>query len=114
MPPSSGQRYELLIAPGAARAIRDRLPEAVAAAGVEFITGPLLDNPHRVGKPLQRQLPGLWSARRGLYRVLYEIDDRSRIVRVVDASHRGDAYRPREGRVPMPASMRFGSGQLAR
>ncbi len=95
MPPSIGEPYELVVAPSAARAIRDRLPEAVAAAVIEFLTGPLLDNPRRVGKPLQRQLAGLWSARRGTYRVLYEIDDQARTVRVVDANHRGDAYRTR-------------------
>ena len=92
---TAGEPYQLVVAPSAARAIRDRLPEAVAAAVVEFITGPLPANPHRVGKPLQRQLVGLWSARRGTYRVLYEIDDQTRTVRVVDANHRGDAYRPR-------------------
>ena len=29
----------------------------------------------RVGHPLRRELEGLWSARRGVYRVDYEIDD---------------------------------------
>lgn len=89
------ERYELEIAPSAARALRDRLPEAVAAAVLEFITGALLDNPQRVGKALRRQLTGSWSARRGTYRVIYEIDTRTRSVRVTDISHRRDAYRPR-------------------
>lgn len=91
----SDEAYQLVVAPSAARAIRDRLPEAVAAAVVEFITGALLDNPRRIGKPLQRGLTGTWAARRGTYRVLYEIDETTRTVRVIDASHRRDAYRPR-------------------
>ena len=49
--------------------------------------------PRRVGKPLQRELAGVWSARRGTYRVLYEIDKPKLTVRVVDISHRGDVYR---------------------
>lgn len=62
---------------------------------LEFLTGDLLSAPRRVGKPLQRELVGVWSARRGTYRVLYEIDERNRVVRVVDVNHRGDAYRRR-------------------
>ncbi len=46
------------IARPAARAIAHGLPEAVAAAVVEFITGDLLREPRRVGKPLQRELAG--------------------------------------------------------
>ncbi|MGH3181456.1 MAG: type II toxin-antitoxin system RelE family toxin [Streptosporangiaceae bacterium] len=28
-----------------------------------------------MGRPLRRELAGIWSARRGPYRVIYEIDD---------------------------------------
>lgn len=73
----------------------DRLPEKSAAALVEFITGPLLDNPHRIGKPLRAELTGRYSARRGPYRVIYEIDDETRVVRVLHAEHRADVYRRR-------------------
>ena len=40
--------YEIPIAPPARRAIGNKLPPDVAAAAVDFITGPLLDNPYRV------------------------------------------------------------------
>jgi len=72
-----------------------RLPERIAAAVVEFLLGPLVENPRRVGHPLQRELAGLWSARRGAYRVVYEIDDEDRIVDVLRIEHRSDVYRPR-------------------
>ena len=89
--------YTLRVAPSAARAL-ERLPEAVAAAVVEFLTGPLLEDPRRVGKPLVRQLAGYWWARRGAYRVIYAIDeaiDRSApSVLVVRIEHRADVYRP--------------------
>ncbi|ONH23736.1 type II toxin-antitoxin system RelE family toxin [Pseudofrankia asymbiotica] len=92
----SGPPYELRIAGPAARALASRLPEKIAAAVHEFITTTLLDNPRRLGKPLL--LPpyeGTWSARRGTYRVLYEIDDENRIVLVTAVEHRSDAYRAR-------------------
>ena len=72
-----------------------RLPERIAAAVVEFLLGPLTDNPRQVGHQLQRELAGLWSARRGAYRVIYEIDDEDRTVSVLRIEHRSDVYRPR-------------------
>lgn len=86
--------WRLVVAASAARAL-ERLPERVAPAVVEFLTGPLLENPRRVGKELKRELVGTWSARRGSYRVLYEIDEARREVRVLDVDHRADVYRPR-------------------
>ena len=85
--------YGLVVARPAATAIAERLPEAVAAAVLELITGPLLENPQRVGIELRNELEGLWSARRGTYRILYRIDDVNRTVEVVRVSHRRDAYR---------------------
>ena len=86
-------RFELRVAPSAARSL-ERLPEAVAAAVVEFLTGQLLEEPRRVGKPLARQLAGYWSARRGAYRVVYSIDEVNLLIRVVRIEHRADVYRP--------------------
>jgi len=48
--------YELATAAPARRALADRLPHEVAASAVEFITGPLLKNPQRVGKALSDEL----------------------------------------------------------
>lgn len=85
--------YELALTPPAVKAIQQRLPEGVAAAVVEFLTGPLLENPRRVGKALRRDLEGIWSARRGTYRVLYRINEDKREVIVVRIDHRRDVYR---------------------
>lgn len=90
----SEARYELVVTAPAARAIRETLPEAVAFAVIDFITGALLDNPKRVGAPLRDELEGVWSARRGTYRVLYRIDDESREIIVLRVGHRRDIYRP--------------------
>ena len=67
-----------------------RLPERVAAAVVEFMVGPLCENPHRIGRPLQRELTDLWSARRGAYRVVDEIAEEAATVIVVRVDHRAD------------------------
>lgn len=89
-------RYELGTASPARRALAERLPSEVAAAAVEFITGPLLENPRRFGKALTDELAGIYSARLGRdWRVLYEIDDRKHAVIVLDIRPRSSAYRPR-------------------
>ena len=86
--------WNLRIAASAERQLA-RLPERIAAAVVEFLLGPLCENPHQVGHQLQRELAGLWSARRGAYRVIYEITDEDRTVSVLRIEHRSDVYRPR-------------------
>lgn len=87
------RRYRLRIARPAARALSEALPEKVAAAAYEFITGPLLDDPHRVGKPLNPPMAPAWTARRGTYRILYHLDEANGIVEVTAIRHRSDAYR---------------------
>ena len=58
----SDEAYTLSLASAARRVLVEGpprgLPLAVAAAVTEFLTGPLLDNPRRVGKPL----PANWAA----------------------------------------------------
>jgi mRNA-degrading endonuclease RelE of RelBE toxin-antitoxin system len=71
-----------------------RLPESVAAAVLEFVYGALAENPHRVGKPLREPFEGSYSARRGEYRVVYEIDDGRVVVTLLTVDHRRDVYRP--------------------
>jgi mRNA-degrading endonuclease RelE of RelBE toxin-antitoxin system len=85
--------YRLVVAPAAVRQLADKLPESVAWACYEFITGPLLDNPQRVGAPLRAPFAGHWRARRGEYRVRYLIDKEEGVVTVLDVNHRRDSYR---------------------
>jgi mRNA-degrading endonuclease RelE of RelBE toxin-antitoxin system len=72
-----------------------RLPQKVPSAVIEFVYGPLADNPQRAGKALRLQLAGLHSARRGDYRVIYRIADEDQRVDIVAIEHRSDAYRSR-------------------
>lgn len=78
-----------------ARAIRDldAMPARVAPAIAEFIYGGLSENPHRCSKALMRELEGQFTARRGAYRVLLEIDDETQTIKILHIDHRADAYR---------------------
>ena len=90
---TADQPHELVLTPPAVRAIQTKLPESVAAAVVEFMTGALIDNPRRAGKPLRGDLSGIHSVRRGTYRVHYRINDQDRGVVVLRIDHRRDIYR---------------------
>lgn len=72
-----------------------RLGEKVATAAVEFLYGPLADQPRRVGRALRFELEGRHSARRGDHRIIYRIDDERRAIVVLAIEHRSDVYRPR-------------------
>jgi mRNA-degrading endonuclease RelE of RelBE toxin-antitoxin system len=76
--------YEVSWASSALRSL-DPLPEKIATACIGFVYGGLAQNPHQVGRPLRFDLVGKHSARRGDFRVIYEV--------AVD--HRSGVYRPR-------------------
>jgi len=50
-------RWNLDVRPRAQRQLA-RLPEKIATAAAGFLTGPLLDNPYRVGHLLRMSMPG--------------------------------------------------------
>lgn len=89
--------YTVQLSRGARRALTEAPPiglkTAVAMAAHEFIVSRLPLNPHRIGKPLLPPRAGEWSARMGTFRVLYEIQEERRLVRVLAVEPRADAYR---------------------
>lgn len=72
----------------------DRLPITVAAAVLETLDA-IAANPSRPGKPLMLEHEGRLSARRGPYRIIYELEHEDHLVRVVAIGHRRDVYRRR-------------------
>lgn len=54
--------------------------------------GPLAENPYRVGTPLRDDMEGRYAARRGEFRVIYEIHEDRIVIRVLTIAHRRDAY----------------------
>jgi mRNA interferase RelE/StbE len=85
--------HRVVVARSAARRLAEDLPETVSAACIEFVFGPLAEDPRRVGAPLRKPFEGQWRARRGEYRVRHRIDEETRTVYVLDIDHRRDAYR---------------------
>lgn len=90
---TSDAAWELLLTSPARRALAEQLPEAVASAVIDFLTSALVLEPRRVGKPLRGELTGIWSARRGTYRILYRLVEPQREVVVLRIEHRRDVYR---------------------
>ena len=86
--------YQVELAGTARRDLRG-VPPRIVPAIIEFVYGDLAHQPRRAGKPLQRDLEGLWGARRGPYRIIYEIHDDRLLVLVIHVDHRADVYRPR-------------------
>jgi mRNA-degrading endonuclease RelE of RelBE toxin-antitoxin system len=69
------------------------IPPRIVPAIVEFAYGDLAREPRRVGKPLERELAGTFSARRGPYRLLYRVDDKAARIYILRIDHRADVYR---------------------
>ncbi len=86
--------YEVVFTPAARRGM-NRLPLSAATAMFEHLTGPVAENPQRLGKQLDAPLDTLWSTRRGEYRAIYAIDDEQQRLSIVAVAHRRDAYRTR-------------------
>ena len=73
----------------------NKLPEKARHAALVSIFGPIAENPNRPGKPLVGELEGLWSARRGDYRIIYEIFEEEQVVLIHRVQRRRTVYRPR-------------------
>jgi mRNA interferase RelE/StbE len=95
----SDDRYQIRYTLTARRALADELPLHIVDAVLALLDGDLAIEPHRVGKPLRPPLDGTWSARRGTYRILYQIDDAARTVLITAIEARADAYRPHRPRL---------------
>jgi len=86
--------YEIRLTRPARRALAETLPEKIVHVVVEFMQGPLAENPHRVSKALEAPLDGLRSARRGQYRIIFSVDDQNMVVLIRQIAHSDDVYRP--------------------
>jgi len=58
---------------------------------ISFIIDDLKDNPY-LGKPLGRELSERYSYRFGVYRVIYKINKKDGVVKILTAGHRSVIY----------------------
>lgn len=86
--------YEVEITPEGFRHL-NLLPDKVREAALATVFGPIAENPERLGKRLLGDLEGLRSARRGDYRIIYEILEDETTVLIHRVQHSRDVYRPR-------------------
>ena len=49
-------------------------------------------NPKYYGKPLKERLSGLWSYRIGNFRIIYEIQETTKIIFIITIGHRRNVY----------------------
>ena len=98
------RRFTLDFPPEVADIIRHLPPDL--KRGVRAAFRALNVNPHE-GVPLVRELEGKWRYRVRRYRVVYEIDSRARVLRIVAVGHRRHIYeelasrlRPSSGQRP--------------
>ena len=81
--------YRPDIPPHVEDVIRNLPPEVKRA--VKAAIRALSDEPG-VGEPLQRELDGLWKYRVRRFRVVYAVDRRRRVLRIMAVGHRRTVY----------------------
>ncbi|MDQ3678318.1 MAG: type II toxin-antitoxin system RelE/ParE family toxin [Actinomycetota bacterium] len=77
---------------GPARRALARLAAKAVAPIVDAFRA-IATNPRRLGKPLRFECEGLFVARRGPYRIIYDIDAEKHSVTIVAVGRRADVYR---------------------
>ena len=77
------------IPPHVADVIRNLPPEV--KRGVKAAIRALSNDPS-AGEPLQRELAGLWKYRVRRFRVVYEVNRRRRVLRIIAVGHRRTVY----------------------
>jgi mRNA interferase RelE/StbE len=96
----ASRRFTLDIPPDVAVVIRHLSPDL--KRGVRAALRALSVNPHE-GVTLVRELDGKWRYRVRRYRVVYEIDSRARVLRIVAVGHRRHIYEELASRLRPPA-----------
>ncbi|MGA7986483.1 MAG: type II toxin-antitoxin system RelE/ParE family toxin [Burkholderiales bacterium] len=81
--------YRTDIPPHVAEVIRHLPPEVKSA--VKSAIRLLCGDPFR-GEPLQRDLAGLWKYRVRRFRLIYQLDRKARVLRLVALGHRRSIY----------------------
>lgn len=66
--------------------IRNRHKEAICVAFEDMKEDPF------IGKPLTRELSGRFSYKVGMFRIIYKVNEKDKIVQIITAGHRANVY----------------------
>lgn len=81
--------YRLILSPQALKQLKTikRAHQSAVKLTIEDIK----ENPS-IGKPLTRELTGRFSYRVGLYRIIYKVNQKDKIINILNAGHRSTVY----------------------
>lgn len=82
--------FKLVIAPQAQREIK-KIPKRYQET-IRLFLRELREDPS-IGKPLRRELTGKFSIKIGVYRIIYKINEKDKIIYVPTAGHRATVYK---------------------
>jgi mRNA interferase RelE/StbE len=81
--------YQIIVAPEAKKGLKTIAK--IYRKGIAEAIDSLKDDPY-LGKPLARELTGKYSYKIGVYRVIYKINEKDKVVYVINAGHRATIY----------------------
>ncbi len=81
--------YQVIVAPEAKKGLKSIAK--IYRKGIAEAIEALKDEPY-LGKPLTRELTGRYSYKIGVYRVIYKINKKDKIVYIINVGHRSTVY----------------------
>ena len=81
--------YQIIIAPKARKGLKTITK--IYRKGIAEAIDSLKDDPY-LGKPLTRELTGKYSYKIGIYRIVYKINEKDKVVYIITAGHRATVY----------------------
>ncbi len=81
--------YQVIVSPEAKKRLKNI--SKIYRKGIAEAIDSLKDDPY-LGKPLTRELTGRYSYKIGVYRVIYIINEKDKLVYVISAGHRSTVY----------------------
>lgn len=82
--------YRLIISPQAKKELKKIKKVYKAAVRLAFAE---IKEDFSIGKPLTRDLTGRYSYRVGIYRIIYQVNQKDRVIDILTAGHRSSIYK---------------------
>ena len=82
--------YQIIIAPQAQKELK--VIKKSYGQSISLALQEIKDDP-TIGKPLSKQLIGRFSYRVGIYRIIYKVNKKDKMITVISAGHREIVYK---------------------